>query len=414
MSYPQSGLEYAPHEGQIKAFDSSAQTTAVIAGTQSGKTSFGPAWLLREMMLQGPGDYLTVTPTFPLLELKALPEFRNLFERRLKLGRYVQSPIRKFIINGGDYTVYFGHAQNPESLESATAKGAWLDEAGQKTFKRESKEAINRRLVLARGAGAGRELITTTPYSWNWLKTEVWDKRETDPRICCISFSSIMNPVFPVSEYEEARKNLPNWRFQMFYNGVFTRPEGLIYDQFNEENIVAPFEIPNEWPRYLGLDFGGANTAAIFIATDPSDGTMYAYREYHAGNRTAAKHKEALRQYEAVLPFAVGGSWSEDQWRDEFNAAGLPVQPPPIKDVEVGIDRVYGVTASNKLKVFSTLTGLINEAHMYSRELDEEDKPTEKIEKKEKFHHLDALRYIIAYLAGGYSGKLSAVKGWVK
>lgn len=411
--YPQSGLDYLPHPGQVQAFDSTAQTTAVIAGTQSGKTSFGPAWLCREMMIQGPGDYLVVTPTYPLLELKALPEFRNLFERKLKLGKYISNPIRKFVINGGDYTVYFGHASNPESLESATVKAAWLDEAGQKTFKRESKEAINRRMVLARGQGAGRELITTTPYSWNWLKTEVWDKRD-DPRIQCISFKSIMNPVFPLDEYEHARETLPNWRFQMFYNGIFTRPEGLIYDSFDDDNLVDPFAIPDNWPRYMGFDFGGANTAVVFLAKDPNDGTLYVYQEYLAGNRTAAEHKRYVLEGFTGLPVAVGGSWSEDQWRNEFYSVGLPIQPPPIKDVEVGIDRVYGATARNKLKVFRQLSGLRGEFMEYSRKLDENDQPTEDIENKERFHRLDALRYIVSYLVGGFSGKLQARHGWVK
>jgi hypothetical protein len=58
----------------------------VLAGTQGGKTSFGPVWLWREMQLRGPGDYLVVTPTFPLLEMKALPTLLQLFRGWLGLG----------------------------------------------------------------------------------------------------------------------------------------------------------------------------------------------------------------------------------------------------------------------------------------------------------------------------------------
>src|SRR5215467_5161470 len=110
------------HKGQLKAWDSNRRYIVILAGTQSGKTSFGPAWLYREITRRGPGDYLVVTPTFPLLELKALPEFRNLFEVLLRLGRYVGSPIRKFRFSeageirafgtkqGQPTTVYFGYA----------------------------------------------------------------------------------------------------------------------------------------------------------------------------------------------------------------------------------------------------------------------------------------------------------------
>ena len=108
-----------------------------VIRTQGGKTEMGPPWLLREIQLRGPGDYMIVTPTFPLLELKALPAFKHLFQTRLGLGEYQGHPLRKFTFNDtgkkscfGDETdkskdtiICFGHASDPESLESATAKG---------------------------------------------------------------------------------------------------------------------------------------------------------------------------------------------------------------------------------------------------------------------------------------------------
>src|SRR5262245_59510304 len=88
-------LRFDFHPGQQRAWASRAGVVAVIAGTQAGKTVFGPPWLLREIAARGPGDYLVATPTFPLSELKALPAFRDLFETRLGLGRYIASPIRR-------------------------------------------------------------------------------------------------------------------------------------------------------------------------------------------------------------------------------------------------------------------------------------------------------------------------------
>src|SRR5262245_63080665 len=70
------GLAYHFHPGQQLAWDSRKRFVLVLAGTQGGKTSFGPLWLNREIQEKGPGDYMVVTPTFPLLNLKALPEFR--------------------------------------------------------------------------------------------------------------------------------------------------------------------------------------------------------------------------------------------------------------------------------------------------------------------------------------------------
>ena len=60
--------------------------------------------------------------------------------------------------------MYFGHANDPDSLESATAKAAWLDEAAQNKFKLDSWEAILRRLsacvvfCIVRAIGADTHL----------------------------------------------------------------------------------------------------------------------------------------------------------------------------------------------------------------------------------------------------------------
>lgn len=403
------------HAGQIRAWDSKRRFISLTAGTQSGKTSFGPLWLWREMQLRGPGDYAFICPTFSLMEVKALPEFKRLFQGVLRLGDYFGSPIRRFVVSDEGAQrlfghtpdvsshVYFGYAENPDSLESATYKAVVLDEAGQKAFRRDSWEAVQRRVSVYKG----RILVTTTPYSnAGWLRTEIYDRwKAGDPDIDFIRFSSIMNPVFPKEEYERARRMLPRWKFRMFYDGEFERPAGLIYDCFDESRHKIPrFKLPADWQRYLGIDFGGVNTAAVFYAEEPKTGRLYLYREYKAGGRTAAEHAAALMAGEPMIPICVGGSKSEGQWRAEFQAAGLPVQEPAITgpdSVEVGIDRVYGAHKRNEIFVFEDCAAYLEEKQTYSRKIDDAGEPMEDIEDKNSFHHLDAERYIIGWVKGG-------------
>ena len=177
------------HPGQARAWESDRRFVVVLAGTQGGKTSFGPYWLWREMQRRGPGDYMVVTPTYPLLIKKALPEFLRLFDRHLRLGSRrdesgynTQQKVYALSADGQARThgaaspdtptkVFFGHASDPESLESATAKAVWLDEAGQRKFRLDSWEALQRRLSIHQG----RALVTTTPYDLGWLKQKLWD-----------------------------------------------------------------------------------------------------------------------------------------------------------------------------------------------------------------------------------------------
>lgn len=407
-------LRYNFHPGQERAWDSDRRFVLVLAGTQAGKTCFGPPWLYEEIKRRGPGDYLVVTPTYPLLELKALPEFKRLFETLLRVGRYVGSPSKKFVFSPdgcrrmfGSHdpdtptVVHFGYAAEPDSLESATVKAAWLDEAGQKKFRLSSWEAVQRRLAIHQG----RALITTTPYDMGWLKKKLhdpWqDARGNHPDIDVVRFDSAENPAFPKEEFERMRRELPRWKFDLFCRAIFTRPAGLVYDCFDEGRECVPrFAIPDNWPRFLGLDFGGANTAAVFFAEEPGTGRRYLYREYRAGSRTAKQHVEALLAGEPGLPTAVGGSHSEGQWREEFAAAGLPVMEPPVKAVDVGIDRVYAAHVGDKVRVFKDLDGYLDQKASYSYATNDQGEPlgTGEIEDKHSYHLLDAERYVMTWL----------------
>jgi hypothetical protein len=408
------------HPGQKQAWASEKRIVCILAGIQSGKTSFGALWLEREIQRCGPGDYLVATPTFPLLEAKLLPEFRRLFEQYLQYGRYYSTPIKRFVFSSeGDKRIHgthdpyqptmvrFGYAAEPESLASSTAKAVWADEVGMSEFPRESYNELKMRVAINRG----RMLLMTRLYNYKWLKTEVYDQwkkavsegRDTD--IDVIRFDSSTNPSFPKEEQEAARRSLPSHEYDMAYRAIYTRPAGMIYGSFRDEyepvgHKVKPFSIPRDWIRYLGLDFGGVNTAGVFLAENPDNGLWFLYREYKAGGRTAAGHAQALTANEPHIHHCVGGSKSEGQWRQEFQAGGLSVHAPDIKEVEVGINRVYGAHAQDRLYVFDTCEGYLEQKLTYARELDEAGQPTEKIEDKETYHFLDAERYILGWLCG--------------
>jgi hypothetical protein len=273
-----------------------------------------------------------------------------------------------------------------------------------------------RRFLRRLSIHEGRALITTTPYDLGWLKQLLWDPwndaKRNHPLIDVVRFASIANPAFPPREFERARDTMPKWQFDLFYRAIFTRPAGLIYGCFNEARHKCPrIHIPPEWSRFVGIDFGGVNTAAIFFAEERKGliptGRLIAYREYKAGERSAAEHCYHLMTGEPRIPLCAGGSMSEIQWRKEFSrggtvhgqrVAGLPIHGPKQPDVEVGIDRVWSAFNQNKLLIFDDLRWFLDELQSYSRELDEMGEVTEKIDAKETFHLMDALRYIIGYL----------------
>ncbi len=180
------------------------------------------------------------------------------------------------------------------------------------------------------------------------------------------------------------------------------KPTHQVYGAFTRAAHTCPsFTIPAEWQRFMGLDFGGAHTSAVVLAEEPGTKKLYLYRDYLAGDLTAKEHATALLKDEPMIPFCIGGSKSEGQWRKEFRAGGLPVNGPDVKEVDVGIDRVIAVIKAGGLLIFDDCTGVLGEIATYSWEAGADGRPSSEIKNKSTYHRLDALRYIVGRIRRG-------------
>lgn len=400
-------VRLAFHSAQLQAWDATERFVFLVMGTQSGKTSYGPWWLRREIDRNGPGDYLAVTATYDLFKLKMLPEIRTVFEHVLKIGRYWAGdkimeicegarPGGKFLATRADDPMWariiLRSAESPGGLESATALAAWGDEIGQDSFSLTAWDAILRRLSLSQG----RFLGTTTPYNLGWMKTEVVDRAASDRDYKVIHAPSIVNPSFPRAEFDRAKATMPAWKFRMFYEGMFDKPAGMIYGDFDEAvHVIDAVPLGREWPRYVGIDFGANNTALVWIAEDKATGNFYVYDESLEGGMATPEHaQQALHKAEGVHVWTwMGGAKGETQQRMDWNQSGVPVRGPLVDDVEAGIDRVVGLWRTRRLYVFRNCRKLRSDLGSYRRELGKDGQPTEKIYMKDSYHMADALRY---------------------
>lgn len=437
------------HRGQALAYDNPLRITAMLAGTQGGKTGFGPWWLVKEIIGRGGGDHLAVTATYDLFKLKMLPALLEVFQDILQIGRFwagdrileIADPTsgRFYARRATDKMwgrIILRSADSLGGLESATARSAWLDEAGLPGFTLGAYRAIRRRLALAQG----RLLITSTLYDIGWLDTEVLDRAEkggekiierqgdaelehtVNPAasIALIQFDSIINPQYPIEEYREMESKLPAEDFEMQYRGRRARMRTRIYDTFTRQRDTCPrFPIPEHWERYLGLDFGGVHTAGMYYAEEPESGRLYCYRSYLEGGRTAKAHAEAMVSGEPGQPHTRGGAKGEGQWRDEFASGGLSVRLPRVADVALGINIVYAEIKNHRIIYFDDLEEAIAQHERYRRKRAKDGTLTDEIENKASFHFLDAERYIIASIRGESGqadardyGDLGSVEGY--
>ena len=404
-------LNFSEHPGQELVWNSQARIILMLAGTQGGKTSFGPWWLWREIDALGAGDYLAATTNYDLFKLKMLPEIRRVYEDVLEIGRYWPGDKIMELKDPETGTFWAKHASDlmwgriilrsaeaPAGMESATAKAAWLDEVGMDTWDVTILEAVLRRLALSQG----RLLGTTTPYNSGFLKTEWYDRWVAgDENYDVVQFDSIMNPVFPKEEYYRAKATMPTWRFNMFYRGLFERPPGLIYGDMKDEYYVDMdmTKFGKLWPRIIGIDPGGANHASIYIVEDDTlDPSMfYIYDEYLEGDISTKELTDNMKDrvgkvHEAIY---IGGAPSEIQFRRDWNSHGVPVRQPTEPDVEVGISSIISLVKQGRVRVSKKCKGLRHELNTYSRKILPDGTVTEDIKDKNHYHRLDALRYAL-------------------
>jgi hypothetical protein len=279
-------------------------------------------------------------------------------------------------------------------------------------FSRRAWEAVQRRLSLSQGP----VLFTTTLYEWNWFKVEIYDRWEAkDPDYAAVQFDSIMNPAFPQAEYDRAERTLPYWKFKLFYKGQYEKPAGLIYDAFNESTCKLPRidfkrklgwdnpdKAPVTWPVYIGHDFGPIHTSALWYAQEPNTGYLYLYRTYLSYEKlTPTRHVEKWKELSAGENIrkragGAGGTNSTDEgWRESYRLAGWPISEPMIRDVEIGILRVYGWHKTDHLFVADDLFEYLAEKQSYSRKLDENYNPTAEIKDKSRYHLMDGERSVL-------------------
>ena len=377
------------HRGQTKAWRSEAKYVAMLAGSGGGKTAFGPIWLYREIERHPTGSFLVVSPTYQMFQRIVLPRTREFLDD-VAQGEYHAVERAYYLPTGG--VVYFGSADNPFSLEGVHVHAAWMDEAGQ--MKREAWDVVLRRV----GFYNGRVLITTTPYNLGWLKTEFYDRwKAGDSNYDVIQFPSIENPAYPREEFERARRDLPDWMFRMFYMGEFAKPEGLVYQDFNPSvHVVEPFDIPKNWTRIVGVDFGYNNPFAVLWLAIDGDNNIYVYREYYEREKLPKEAGEDIvRLSKGEMIDAVICDPSRPEGMEDLRRLGLPVQAAD-NSVLTGIQRVTEKLKARQLFVFRGLQNTLNEFEAYSWKVINGAQSEQPV--KEFDHSMDALRYAIMYI----------------
>ena len=98
-------------------------------------------------------------------------------------------------------------------------------------------------------------------------------------------------------DYIDRLDNLPEKERQALKYGDWDIYDGMFFPEFKRRiHVIEPFEIPNEWNKYISIDYGLDMFAVLFHAID-TKGNDYVYNEIYQSNLIVSEAAKLLKSY---------------------------------------------------------------------------------------------------------------------
>ena len=195
----------------------------------------------------------------------------------------------------------------------------------------------------------------------------------------------------------ELWNSIPPYQRDARSKGIPQLGSGAIYPVPESDFTVAPFAIPDFWPRGYGMDVGWNFTAATWGALDRENDVLYLTHVYKRGQAEPTIHASAIKAPGdwipgAIDPAARGRSQKDGtQLIQDYRDLGLKLQVAE-NAVESGLYSVWERMSTGRLKVFKSLGEWFTEFRLYRR--DEKGRVV-----KENDHLMDCTRYLESRIA---------------
>ena len=380
--------------------ESDKTIVALIAGVQGGKTACGVMWIAM-MVNQFPGqNFMIAAPSFRILEQSTMDKFFSMIPVSM-WGSYNKNERQLYLKQGGK--IYFRSADDPESLEGVTCKGVWLDEAGQM----KKKAFIN---SLSRVTTTkGQVFITSTPYTINWLFTDIYqkwlNKTKGSENIDVIEFASTDSPYFPKVSAELNKTLLSRAEYERKILGKFRIGQGKVYtDIFDLDGDfyqgVLVSDIPTLKYVVAGIDWGYQDPFALAIVGVTEEGHLIVLDEYYKSKMDDKQIVDICS--EMRLRYGVSLFYADPNEPSKIallNSKGIPCLKAN-KEISYGTSQVRTFIRTNRFHMTHRCENMQEEFNLYT--YDEQESKVKGVETPVpgNDHMMDALRYAVATHAG--------------
>jgi len=399
---------------QLEVARDSHRFRIVCSGRRSGKSVLSRLVVLK-WALENPGLYWIVSPSYRQAKMI---HWREL-QKEIPYG-WIRSKneVELSITLKNGSVISLKGAENPDALRGVKLRGLVIDEiASIRNWEWLWPEVLRPTLTDY----AAPVMFISTPKGYNHFYNLYQQGQGDDPQYKSWRFTSYDNPYVSKEELDNAKKELTEDTFAQEYLADFRKYTGLVYKEFQREiHVIEPFDIPESWSIYRGIDFGSTNpTACLWVAVD-NDENWFIYDEHYQTGQTIDYHAGVINSRTRRNVTATYGDPSGAQWINEFAQRGIYITPATKEVgtsfnswVRFGIEKVSeklkaipgrivpSVPAKPKLPslfVFSGCENTIREFETYrwkeksvsrAQDLNEPDVP-----EKANDHLMDCTRYI--------------------
>lgn len=402
---------------QLKVAKDKHRFRVICAGRRSGKSVLARLTLLKWALTEI-GTYYLVSPTYRQAKSIHWNELRREVPRTWT-QKTNETELSITLKNGS--VIELKGAENPDALRGVKLRGLVIDEiASIRNWEWLWSEVLRPTLTDYEAPA----IFISTPKGYNHFYV-LYEEGQKEGDYKSWKFTSYDNPYIPKQEIDNAKTELTEDTFAQEYMADFKKFTGLVYKGFEREvHVIEPFDIPEDYTIYRGIDFGSTNpTAVLWLAVDNDENIFIADEHYEKG-QTIDYHAGRINSNKlSGRVSATYGDPSGAQWITEFAQRGIYITPATketgtnlntwvrygiekvaeklkiipghvVYDVHGRVDRAEGMP---ELFIFRNCDNTIRELETYrwkeksvtqAQDLNEPDVP-----EKANDHALDAFRY---------------------
>lgn len=298
----------------------------ICAGRRWGKSVLSRMIVL-QWALKNPGIYWIVSPNYKQSKMIHWRDLQKEVPREL-IAKKNEVELSFTLTNGS--VIELKGAENPDALRGVKLRGLVIDEIASIRNWEWLWSEVLRPTLTDYGSPA---LFISTPKGFNHFYTlfcrgQEGSTKSEDSDFRSWRFTSYDNPYIPKVELDKAKDELSEDTFGQEYMADFRKATGLAHKNWDREiHLIPSFDIPREWQRGRGFDYGSNDpTASVRLAIDSQD-NWYVERCYKNRSALIKDHALTILSQDYGLGFIpTYGDPTGAQWEKEFSEHGLHIQ----------------------------------------------------------------------------------------